>query len=216
MESGKKYSWEPFERYYSEYDNWFYKNKITAENELRLIRKFDIKYPSLEVGVGTGYFSSQLKVDIGIDPSYSMLLKAYKRGIDSVVGVGESMPFRDEVFRTILLIVTICFLSDPTSVLREIYRVLIKGGNLITCIVPRDSSWGKYYLELSKKGHRFYKYAHFYRVDELNRILKSIGFKKKRSLGILSYSPFEEPFREEPSENIFNMGFVCIENYKYS
>ena len=216
MNNIKKRSWEPFDKYYQEYDNWFYKNKVTAENELRLIKKFYIGTPSLEVGIGTGYFSSQLKVDIGIDPSYNMLLKAYKRGIDCVAGLGESMPFRDETFRTILLIVTICFLNNPKTVLREIYRVLAKGGNLITCIVPRDSSWGRYYLELSKKGHRFYKYARFYKVDEIDKILDSVGLKRRMKLGIISYSPFDVPSIEEPSENIFNMSFVCIENYKYS
>jgi ubiquinone/menaquinone biosynthesis C-methylase UbiE len=214
--SVKMKRWEPFDKYPDEYDQWFYRNKITADNEVKLLKTFYIGSPSLEVGVGSGYFAYRLGIEIGLDPSYNILIKSQRRNIDSILGLGEKMPFRDNVFKTVLLIVTLCFLDNPVDTLREIYRVLTSDGNLITCIVPRDSSWGRYYTRLSREGHRFYRYARFYSLDELTNLLETTGFERGRSVGTLSYSPFEDPYIEEPSENIFNKGFVCIENYKYS
>lgn len=208
--------WEPFDRYPSEYDKWFYNNIITVENEIKLLKTFKIDSPSLEVGVGSGFFAYKLGVEIGLDASYNILKISVGRGIDSILGLGEEMPFRNDLFKTVLLIVTICFLDEPIYTLKEIYRILADQGRLITCIIPKDSSWGRYYTRLSMKGHRFYKYAHFYSLDELTSILKSTGFEMGDLRGTLSYSPFDEPILEDPSENIFNKGFVCIENYKYS
>ncbi|RLG62458.1 class I SAM-dependent methyltransferase [Candidatus Geothermarchaeota archaeon] len=207
-------SWKVFDEYVERYDKWFEENYITALNELNLIRSFDIEHPSLEVGVGTGFFSSRLNIDFGLDPSYNMLLKSFHRGVESIYGFGENLPFRESIFKTILIIVTLCFLSDPHKVLKEVYRVLVYGGRLLTCIVPRDSPWGKLYIRRKLDGHVFYRYARFYTVDEVIDLLNNMGFKVGIVRGILSYEPFEEPYIEEPSEEYIGKGFVCIESIK--
>ncbi len=69
-----------------------------------------------------------------------------------VVGVGESMPLRVSSFDYAVIIVTICFLDDPRKTLTEVHRILKPGGKLITCIVPRNSEHGKYYMELGRRG----------------------------------------------------------------
>jgi len=208
------YRFRPFEEYAEDYDKWFYKNKVTVENEIRLLKTFYKADPSLEIGVGTGYFASTLDIEIGIDPSINMIIRAFKRGIDSLVSFGENLPLRNESFRTIYIIVTICFVEDPIKVIKEAYRVLKKNGNLITCIVPRDSEWGRLYILLGKLGHKFYRYANFYTVDEIIKMLRKVSFRISSIRSTLTYKPYEKPYYEEPFEGYDENGFVCIEGYK--
>jgi len=208
------YRFSPFEEYADEYDKWFYKNKVTVENEIRLLKTFHKGYPSLEIGVGTGYFASALDIEIGVDPSINMVIKAFKRGVDSLVSLGENLPLRSEVFNTIYIIVTICFVEDPIKVIEEAYRVLRRNGNLIICIVPRDSKWGRLYVLLSELGHKFYRYANFYTVNEIIKMIGEAGFKISNIRSTLTYKPYEKPYYEEPTEGYDGNGFVCIEGYK--
>ena len=202
-----------FDTYADRYDRWFEKNKVIAENELRLLRRFIRSKPVLEIGVGTGFFASKLGVDVGIDPSISMLSKARRRGLDVVQGFGERLPFRSRCFSTVLLVTTLCFLEEPETVLRESVRVLRSGGGIVVCIVPRDSSWGKHYAELGKRGHVFYSIARFYTVAEIDAMLGSLGLRRSRALGVLRFKPWEKPVPEEPVEWIegLDLGFVCLE-----
>ncbi len=49
---------------------------------------------------------------------------------------------------------------------------------MITCIVPRNSEHGKYYMELGRRGgHRFYSVAHFYTVGEVKEVLESLALR---------------------------------------
>lgn len=142
-----------------------------------------------------------------------MLLKAHRRGVDVVQAFGEYLPLRSKCISTVFLIVTLCFLENPLMVLKEVARVLREDGKVIVCIVPRDSSWGKYYLELGRKGHVFYSKAKFYTVDEVDKLFKSVGMYRSKALGILRLKPWEDPVYEQPMEwsRDTDLGFVCLE-----
>lgn len=135
-------------------------------------------------------------------------------GIDVVIGVGEAMPLRNSSFDYAVIIVTICFLDDPRKTLAEVYRILKPTGKLITCIVPRDSEHGRFYIELGRKGHRFYSVAHFYTVNEVREILESLGFTvSSKAVAVLSRGVGD--YLEEPQivelHAAEKFGFVCIE-----
>ena len=206
-------SFRVFDLYAERYDSWFEKNWVVAGNELMVLRQFCIERISLEVGVGSGFFASRLGVNFGVDASWSMLRIAKIRGVDVVQALGEMLPFRDKCFRTILIIVTLCFLEDPEKVLQECVRVLKENGKIIVCIIPRDSSWGKHYTELGRKGHVFYSRARLYTVTEVSKLLAKHNFIPTKALGTLTFKPNEEPRLEEPTQYTENkdLGFVCIE-----
>jgi len=82
-------------------------------------------------------------VNLGLDPALKMLKIAKSRGIDVLGSVGEYIPFKDEVFDYVLLVVTLCFVKDPYAVIDELARVAKNYGRLIACIVPKDSAWGR-------------------------------------------------------------------------
>jgi ubiquinone/menaquinone biosynthesis C-methylase UbiE len=190
---------------------------VTAENEVKLVKLMvnGTPRPILEVGVGTGYFAGKVGAEAGLDPSMKMLEIARMRGVGLLVrGVGEDMPFRDEVIGTVLIVVTLCFVDDPARVLEESFRVLRVGGVLVSCIVPRDSPWGEHYTRLGFEGHPFYSKARFLTLGEHEELIRASGFEIVESMGTLSYSPFEEPRLEEPSNEVRGKGFVCVKAIK--
>ena len=206
-----------FDELWDRYDSWFERNKIIALNEALLVRSMVGKRPILDVGVGTGFFSEILGAEAGVDPSEGMLSRARERGLGLLVrGVGERLPFRSAVFGTVLIVVTICFVDDPNRVVEEAYRVLRAGGELVACIIPRESAWGRFYIEKARAGNPFYSKARFYSRGEVLDIIRRAGFSVVEERGVLSFKPGEEPRLEEPSEWDGSQGFLCIKAIKGS
>ena len=203
-----------FDEYAERYDSWYRKNPILFECEARVIRQLKLHGKGLSVGVGTGTLDSQAPVDVGIDPSVNMLRFAATYGIKLVRAVGEYLPFKDETFDFTLMTATMCFLKSPEKAIWEIRRVLRRHGEIAICIVPRNSRWGEKYMEKAKKGHIFYKHAHFYTLGEVKQLLKKCFFRVIAVKSALSYSPHDKPRIEEPLKDPEGKGFVCIKAVK--
>ena len=207
-------SYRVFDEHAEKYDSWYRKNPIIFECEAKVIRSLKLHGRGLSIGVGTGTLDSQAPVDVGVDPSIKMLKFALTHDIESVRAVGECLPFKDEAFDFVLMTVTICFLDSPEEAIMETRRVLRRGGELAVCMIPKDSSWGKEYVKKSKEGHIFYSHARFYTLREVKQLLKKCFFRIVAVKSTLSYSPYDKPRLEEPSENPEGRGFVCIKAVK--
>ncbi len=96
----------------------------------------------LEIGIGTGlnipfYDSGQVGSIIGLDPSEPMHRLARRRIRTAaaparlVAALAERMPFPDDSFDSVVSTCTLCSVSDPSAVLREILRVLRTGGRFL-------------------------------------------------------------------------------------
>ncbi len=210
-------SWEVFDKLCQRYDEWFehFPGKNIFELEVKCVKESfkGVSKPWLEVGIGTGRFAEKIGIDVGIDPSEKMLEKAAKRKIEVIKARAENLPFPSDFFGGVAIIVTLCFLDDPQTTLKECLRVLKNDGRVILGIVPRNSSWGKFYLEKKKEGHPFYSVAHFYTSQETILLAERAGFTLESVFSTL----FEEPKECEnikiysPSSNLIeNAGFVCI------
>jgi len=210
-------SWEVFNKLYQRYDEWFddFPGKNIFALEVECVREAfqGIPEPWLEVGVGTGRFAEKIGIDFGIDPSEEMLKEAIKREIKVAKAKAENLPFPAGFFGGIAIIVTFCFLDNPSKALKECNRILRNEGKLVLGIVPRDSSWGRFYLEKKERGHPFYSVAHFYTVREAVHLSEKVGFKLETVLSTLFEEPAEctnirfYPPLPEPTKNA---GFVCI------
>lgn len=88
------------------------------------------------------------------------LMLAKGRGIEVVKGAGEKLPFRDRTFGGALLIVTLCFVDDPSEVLGESKRVLMDDGSIILGLILKESPWARFYEE--GRVDSLYKIARFY------------------------------------------------------
>ncbi|MFW6110721.1 MAG: class I SAM-dependent methyltransferase [Thermoproteota archaeon] len=199
-----------------EYDEWYQKKSgsLIFESEVKAIKALNTAGLGVEVGVGTGVFSSRLDVFLGVDPSSEMLKIANKRGVNLVQSLSEFLPIKRECFDYALLIFTICFLRDPHSSLREIWKVLKPKGHLILCFVPRNSEWGIFYSKRKTEGHRLYRHANFYTLQEVKEILRKAGFKANDYTATLSQRPQEVHKVEEPSCELTGRGIVCIKATK--
>ena len=155
-------------------------------------------------------------MDVGVDPAEPVLRLAASRGLEVVGAVGEGLPFRDGSFGGVFLIVTLCFLEDPELALSEVFRVLKLGGRLVVGFIPLDSPWGQLYSELARQGHRFYRYARLYRVEEVEELVRGAGFTPELYVSTLRRSrPGVTEVFEEPSLGLWeDAGFVVLRALK--
>jgi len=182
----------PFDDLASAYDAWFEgEGKLIFAIEVRAFQEVlpSLPKPWLEVGVGSGRFAQALGIETGIDPSIKLLEMARQRGITGFLGRGEQELFDEESFGTVFLIVTLCFLDSPLDALKEAYRILIPTGKIVLGLVLRESPWGKFYQQKKRQEHRFYKYATFYRYDDVVKLLQQASFSIEKIISTLYQKP---------------------------
>lgn len=168
---------QAFDEFTRAYDDWFDQNPLVFESELLAVKSL-LPQPgeSLEIGVGTGRFAVPLGIDFGVEPSINMCRLAKKRGVTTVRGVGEAIPFRDAQFDSALMVTAVCFLDNIARTLTETYRILRPGGYLVVGFIDKDSSLGQVYQQ-HKDESPFYRIATFYTAGEVKRLLDQAGFR---------------------------------------
>jgi len=205
---------EPFNRLTARYDAWFDSPQGGAIFAAE-VACLDMLMPSrrdrwLEVGVGTGRFVAALGVTEGVDPSEPMLAIAAARGILTRKGTGEHLPYHEKQFDGVLMVVTLCFLTDPLAALRECARVLSDDGHLLVGFVPADSAWGQLYRQKGRHGHPFYATARFYTADQVIRTAAAAEFRLERAASCL-FSPPEASVDGSHHQGISaDAGFIAL------
>jgi SAM-dependent methyltransferase len=199
-----------------EYDSWYDSEtgKPLYESELHCLTTLleDCRPPVLEVGVGTGRFAQWFPGAVGIDPAPNALRYASRRRVRVVQAAGEILPFRNETFGTIFIVLTLCFVKNPLAVLREVKRVLKRKGSIVIGFIPKSSSWGALYEEKKKRGHPVYSRARFYSLEDLGNMLRLSGLSISKVRSTLLQSPDRPPKCEKSVDGfVEGAGFVCIE-----
>lgn len=95
----------------------------------------------LEIGVGSGlnlpYYSGNVRGVIGLEPSRKLLdmaRKARRSGtipVEFIKGSAEGIPLENAAVDTVVTTWTLCSISNVTSALQEMRRVLKPGGRLL-------------------------------------------------------------------------------------
>lgn len=213
MAGSRVYS-SPFDTLASAYDAWFEEEgKLIFAVEIQAFREILplLPKPWLEVGVGSGRFAQALVIETGIDPSIKLLHIARSRGIDALLSEGENAPFSDGAFGAVFIIVTLCFVGSPLTILTEANRLLRRDGKIVLGLVLQESPWGQYYQVKKKQGHRFYKHATFYSYAEVKGLLKQTGFSIEHVLSTLFQKPGELEHTESPQKGYSpDAGFTAI------
>ena len=203
-----------FEDLAERYDAWYdtAPGRVLFDLELGALRPLlaGTAGPRLEVGVGSGRFAV-LGIEVGIDPAEAPLRLAKARGVRVVRGAGEQLPFGDDTFGAVVLVVTLCFAGDPAGLLAEVGRVLGPGGRLVVGLVPLDSAWGRSYEEKGRAGHPFYRQARFQTLADHRRMIAMAGFRLVEARSTLFQTPRDEPVAElVRREAIAEAGFVVL------
>jgi ubiquinone/menaquinone biosynthesis C-methylase UbiE len=119
-------------------------DKMTATPELLKLRAEALAAARgrvVEIGFGSGpnlaHYPGAVRSIVAIEPNVGMheradpQLKASRFPVSMVVAEGERLPLRDGVFDTAVSVLTLCSVSDPMQVIRELSRVLRGDGRLI-------------------------------------------------------------------------------------
>jgi ubiquinone/menaquinone biosynthesis C-methylase UbiE len=208
LKKGLKFLGNVFDKQCERYDSWYDRNEFAYLSEVEAIRKvLPGRGRGLEIGVGTGRFAAALGITVGIEPSKNMVNIARKKGVDARLGSGEHLPFEDSVFDYAVIVVTLCFVTDPLKVLKEARRVLKKGGKLIVGIIDRDSFLGRFYQE---KKSAFYTQADFLAAGEVTNLLKLSGFNRFSCYQTIFSLPDKMNRIEKPQKGYGKGGFVVI------
>ncbi|MBN2030210.1 class I SAM-dependent methyltransferase [bacterium] len=206
---------EPFEKYASQYEDWFEKNPFVYQSELRAIKEMlSGKGKGLEIGVGSGRFALPLNIRTGIEPAEKMRRIAQKRGIQVIGSQAEALPFHDSQFDFALMVTTICFLDDIDLAFKEVFRVTKSGGQFVIGFINKTSAIGKHYLK-HKNESVFYKTAIFYSVKDVVFQLEKSGFKNFNFAQTI-FKPLKEITTIEPIKKGYSEGsFVVIRGIKH-
>ncbi len=203
-----------FDKYAEEYDAWFEENRYAYLSELKLLKSLSRdSFQALEIGVGSGRFAAPLGILFGVDPSWQMLEIARKRGIEALLATGEDLPFRDQSFDLVLLIVTLCYVKSPGRVIKEARRVLRERGRIIAGIIDKKSELGKIY-QAGKDQSKFYRPANFLSAEEMMALLEKHAFQKLRTFQTIFQSPRTMASVESFEPGHGRGGFVVIEGKK--
>lgn len=211
-----------FDRNWEDYEDWFERHKSIYSSELKALRKIIPEGLGLEIGVGSGRFAEPLGAKIGIDPSKNMLKLAKKRSIQVILGTGENLPFKELTFDFVLVNVTLCFVENPVSVMKEAGRVLKGGGRLIVGEINKDSWLGQFYEDKRNKSE-FYELATFYSSNEIIEMFDRVGKRYLESYQTLMPPSTAPEMLEEPEKGADKGGFIVllgikgyIQIYEYS
>lgn len=204
-----------FEQLVERYDAWYESDigKVAFPIEVECLQPLlsGLPKPWLEVGVGTGRFAQAFGVEIGIDPAFRPLQLARQRKVLAIQAIGEKLPFREASLGAVLIVVTLCFVDDPLSLLKEANRVLREDGALVLGMVFADSPWGEFYKLKAKLGHPFYSAANFLTRTKTQNLLEKAGFKIIAARSALRQTPSDETLHPEtPTEgDCMDAGFVA-------
>lgn len=189
-----------FDRVAPDYDRWYDrpegKTLFTAEKECFNAVCDHLQGRWLEVGAGTGRFSSALGIGYGIDSSPRMLEIAVARGLNGTVGSAGNLPYPGNSFDGILMALTFCFIDETEQALQECRRVLCSDGLFLLGIVPADSRWGENYIRKAAKGHPLYSAACFRTTKETVELIECAGFKFIDGASTLFWKPGAKPRRQ--------------------
>lgn len=99
----------------------------------------------LDVGCGTGAnieMLTQFGSAQGVDVSDDALEFCLKKGLDAKKGLAEALPFEDESFDVVTALDVVEHLDDDIAGLKEMHRVLKKGGKSLIFVPAFMWLWG--------------------------------------------------------------------------
>jgi len=165
-----------FDQFAADYDRWFDTHTDIYEGQLTTLRPHITTHGrALEVGVGSGRFASPLGIRYGLDPSQRLLAIARRRGIETIRGTGESLPYRSGIFDTVLMMTVICFMDDIELSFREAGRVLRPEGTLVIGFIEKNGEIARQERGRTSPGG-FLRYAKFRSAEDVETSLARAGF----------------------------------------
>ena len=166
--------------------------------EARSLQNIKLKRPILDLGCGFGEFAGvfyESSIEVGVDNSHLDIEKASNIGKYKKLMLADAryMPFKDGSFRTVISISVIEHIPKTPEVLREVYRVLSKGGQFVFTTPRKNFTRLLFYprllrllrleslAEIYEKGiNKVFKHYSLYEEEEWEKLLSKAGFSIKK------------------------------------
>ena len=127
----------------------------------------------------------------------------------------EAIPFKTRTFDSVFFITSLCFIDDYVLAIREAARVIKNGGQLVVGFIPLESQWGVFYQKKKEEGHNIYRYARFFRSEELISLVTNEGFLLEGAVSTLFQPPGMEGYISEvPEDGIIKKGGFQVLAFK--
>ncbi len=125
----------------------------------------------IEVGGGSGRVAQSLNATV-VDPARGMVVRARKRGLETVQASATDLPHPDESVDAVVVVDAFHHFPDHRRCLEEMARVLAPGGVLVITEFDRGTRLGRA-LEISERLVGFD--SNFYTAAELEAELDTVG-----------------------------------------
>lgn len=152
----------------------------------------------LDVGCGDGFFAGvtfgQKNIDVGIDMEESRIDEAKQSGAYTrlVSYDGYHIPFTDRSFQTVVVNSVLEHTDDVGRVVREMYRVLAKGGTCYATVMA--SPWEEHLFGAKIFGNTYRRWMkkkqvhiHLFTHTKWSALFRSAGFQ------VASMTPYMSP-----------------------
>lgn len=134
---------------------------------------------------------------------------AEKKGVQTLLGVAEFLPFKRQVIDLILIVASLSLFKDPAQALNEAAGALKPGGQIVIGILDRDSLHGNFYESRKKEG-KFSSNAEFLSTAEVSLWLIRYGFEEIKVCQTLYKQPEEIEHTELPQKGSGVGSFAVI------
>ena len=142
----------------------------------------------LDVGGGTGrvsvLFRDKIQNVLVIDASIKMLREAQAKGLTTVNSNSERLPFADGTFERIIIVDALHHVENQSKTLREMWRILKKGGKMIV----EEPDINNFVVKLIALGEKILLMrSHFIAPDKIavmSRFDENVVIDIKRDKGI--------------------------------
>ena len=154
--------------------------KIKFKIKLKRVEKFKRDGRLLDVGCAAGFFLDVAKASgwevCGVELSDFASNYARKKGLNVFTGDLTDTDFPDEYFDVVTMWDVIANLTDPYSNLKDVHRILKKGGLVVISTGNINSIFAKFqginWEILTPTGHNYY-----FSPMTLSKMLNATGFK---------------------------------------
>jgi len=173
-----------FDSWPDTYDAWFqtqvgqYVKKYESEILLELLapQKGELIF---DAGCGTGVFTEGVvkcgaRV-MGMDLSAPMVAQGVRRlnGMDfsGICGDMSTLPFGDNTFDRAFSMTAIEFIDDAHLAIRELDRVVKKGGCVVVTTLNSLSPWAEHRIQKGQQGHSLFQHATFRSPADMRKLV---------------------------------------------
>ena len=153
-------------------------DRVQKDDVRRLLRPASAGQTLLDVGCGTGHWSSFLAgmgyqvTGVDIAPEMIEVARAKVPECSFQVADAHDLPFDDGTFDAVAAMATLEFLPDPAAALGEMVRCARKGGLLLVGTLNRLAPLNQHRIS---KGKQPYSSAHLVSPAELRSLLSPWG-----------------------------------------